>query len=121
MILASRFDIGADYIATLSPADTWSIIRARRLQKAADQGLQICFRGFKMTSKQRLSDIAMRRKLRPVRFIDGNVDFLCVGKMPCREMLDRAFGLGVQLLSESQFYDMIQTGEARQASTFIEG
>lgn len=111
MILQSRTDMSKDQIAALSEAEAWSIIYSFRGKKAKERQLEICFTGFGASKKAELSELALDYKFNVVASVTKNLDFLCGGENAGPKKLEAAIAKGVQILTESEFRILIQTGE----------
>ena len=111
MILMSKTDMMKDQIEALSDAEAWKLIYSMRSRKARDDRLQICFTGFAASKKQELGDIANQHNLKVVTSVTKKLDFLCGGENAGPKKIEKAEAQGVQFLTESQFHDLIQTGE----------
>ena len=111
MILQSRTDMSKDQIACLSEGEAWSIIYSLRGKKAKEKRLEICFTGFGASKKAELMGLALDHKFEVVASVTKNLDFLCGGENAGPKKLETAIAQGVQILTESEFITLIQTGE----------
>ena len=111
MILMSKSDMAKEEIEALSDADAWKLIYSMRSRKAQDNRLQICFTGFEASRKEELSEIAESHNFKVVSSVTKNLDFLCGGDNAGPKKIEKAESQGVQFLNESQFLNLIETGE----------
>ena len=91
-------------------ADAWKLIYSFR--KKADTSLQICFTGFGVSKKKELVHIAENSNMKVVSSVTKKLDFLCGGDNSGPKKIEKAESQGVQFLTESQFINLIETGEA---------
>jgi NAD-dependent DNA ligase len=111
MILQSKTDMSREMIAKLSDAEAWIIIYSIRSTKAKDNRLQVCFTGFGASKKAELVKLALDNQLHVVSSVTKNLDFLCGGESSGPKKLEKAINQGVQILSENDFLNLLETGE----------
>lgn len=111
MILQSKSDMSKDQIAELSDSEAWCLIYSIRTTKAKDNRLQICFTGFGASKKAELANLALDQKFNVVSSVTQKLDYLCVGENAGPKKLEKAIQQGVQILSENEFLNLIETGE----------
>ncbi len=112
-ILLSKSDMSKDDISVLSDAEAWKLIYSIRTVKAKvkDTRLEICFTGFSPVKKQELIDMATSYNFKVVLSVTKKLDFLCGGENAGPKKIEKAESQGAQFLSESQFLQIIETGE----------
>ena len=108
-ILLSKTDLNSDEVSNLSDTDAWKLIYSFR--KKADTSLQICFTGFGVSKKKELVHIAENSNMKVVSSVTKKLDFLCGGGNSGPKKIEKAESQGVQFLTESQFINLIETGE----------
>ena len=108
-ILLSKTDLNSDEVSNLSDTDAWKLIYSFR--KKADTSLQICFTGFGVSKKKELVHIAENSNMKVVSSVTKKLDFLCGGDNSGPKKIEKAESQGVQFLTESQFINLIETGE----------
>lgn len=116
MILLSKSDMSKEEISALSDAEAWKLIYSIRTVKAKDTRLQVCFTGFGTSKKQELIDIANLNNFKVVSSVTQKLDFLCGGESAGPKKIEKAEAQGVQFINESQFIQLIETGEIPNAT-----
>ena len=111
MILQSKTDFTKGQIAELTDAEAWNLIYSIRSTKAKDNRLQVCFTGFGASKKVELTNLAQDKKFNVVASVTKKLDFLCGGETAGPKKLEKAIEQGVQILSENEFMNLIETGE----------
>ena len=111
MILQSKTDLTKEQIAELTDAEAWNLIYSIRSTKAKDNRLQVCFTGFGASKKVELTNLAQDKKFNVVASVTKKLDFLCGGETAGPKKLEKAIEQGVQILSENEFKNLIETGE----------
>lgn len=111
MILASRTDMTGREIAALSDGEAWRIIYSLPRSSNPDDRLQICFTGFTPSQKEVLMGLAEENDMKVVMSVTKKLNFLCVGDNAGPKKLEKAISQGIQVLTESQYVAMIETGE----------
>ena len=116
LILQSKTDMSKEEISALSDGEAWKLIYANRTTKAKDNRLQVCFTGFGVSKKQELIDLANGNNLKVVSSVTKKLDYLCGGETAGPKKIEKAESQGVQFLNESQFINLVQTGEIPSAT-----
>ena len=116
MILLSKSDMSKDEISSLSDAEAWKIIYSIRSSKAKDDRIQICFTGFGVSKKQELIEISNKNNFKVVSSVTKKLDYLCGGENAGPKKIEKAEAQGVQFLTESQFLQLVETGEIPNAT-----
>lgn len=111
MILQSKTDLTKEQIADLTDTEAWDLIYSIRNTKAKDNRLQVCFTGFGASKKVELTNLAQDKKFNVVASVTKKLDFLCGGENAGPRKLEKAIEQGVQILSENEFINLIETGE----------
>lgn len=111
MILQSKTDMTKEQIADLTDTEAWNLIYSIRNTKAKDNRLQVCFTGFGLSKKVELTNLAQDKKFNVVASVTKKLDFLCGGETAGPRKLEKAIEQGVQILSENEFINLIETGE----------
>jgi hypothetical protein len=111
MILQSKTDMAKEKIAELTDVEAWNLIYSIRSTKAKDNRLQVCFTGFGASKKIELTNLAYDKKINVVSSVTKKLDFLCGGETAGPMKLEKAIEQGVQVLSENEFMNLIETGE----------
>jgi NAD-dependent DNA ligase len=114
MILLSKSDMSKEEISALSDAEAWKLIYSIRTVKAKDTRLQVCFTGFGTSKKQELINLANLNNFKVVSSVTQKLDFLCGDENAGPKKIEKAEAQGVQFLNESQFIQLIETGEMPQ-------
>ena len=115
MILKSKSDMNSEEISALSDADAWKAIYSIRTVKAKDNRLQVCFTGFGTSKKDELINLAHDNRFKVVASVTNKLDYLVGGDNAGPKKIEKAESQGVQFLNESQFTDLIETGEVPNA------
>ena len=115
MILKSKSDMSSEEISALSDADAWKAIYSIRTVKAKDDRLQVCFTGFGTSKKDELINLAHDNRFKVVASVTNKLDYLVGGDNAGPKKIEKAESQGVQFLNESQFTDLIETGEVPNA------
>lgn len=109
-ILSSKTDMSQEEIARLTTGQAWAIIRSLRQEKVKDSRLQVCFTGFGRTRKNELKAMA-QPKFRVASSVTKTLDYLCAGGTPGPKKVETATQQGVQIITEQQFINLLETGE----------
>ena len=115
MILKSKSDMSPEEISALSDAEAWRIIYSIRTVKAKDNRLQVCFTGFGTSKKDELTNLAHDNRFKVVASVTKKLDYLVGGDNAGPKKIEKAESQGVQFLNESQFINLIDTGEVPNA------
>ncbi len=110
-ILLSKSDMNEAEIEELSDAEAWRLIYSIRTVKAKDKRLQVCFTGFGVSKKDELIEKARSNNFKVVASVTKKLDYLIGGDNAGPKKIEKAEAQGVQFLNESQFNDLIETGE----------
>ena len=116
MILKSKSDLSAEEIAALTDAEAWKLIYSIRTTKAKDSRLQVCFTGFGTGKKEELTNLAHDNRFKVVASVTQKLDYLVGGENAGPKKIEKAESQGVQVLSEAQFINLIETGEVPSAT-----
>jgi len=108
-ILLSKTDLSINEVSNLSDDDAWKLIYSFR--RKVDTSLQVCFTGFGVSKKKELIHIAAINNMKVVSSVTKKLDFLCGGDNAGPTKIEKAELQGVQFLTESQFLNLIETGE----------
>ena len=73
--------------------------------------LEVCFTGFKKVDKEQLTALAESENIFVRASVTKNLDFLCCGYNAGPSKIEKSRHQGVVVLSESQFRNMLETGE----------
>lgn len=113
MILKSKIGMSDEEISKLSDSDAWKIIysNSSSLMASKDKRLQVCFTGFSPSKKELLIRLAENHNIKVVMSVTKNLSILCVGDNAGPKKLEKAVEQGIQLLTESEFISMVETGE----------
>lgn len=111
-ILRSKSAFSEDQITQLSDSAGWAWVYANlKPKKSKNNGAQICFTGFGITEKEKLSEQAASAGLCVVGSVTNGLTFLCIGNNPGESKLQKAQNQNVQFLNLHQFLLLIETGE----------
>jgi NAD-dependent DNA ligase len=111
-ILLSKSTFTEDQIGQLSDSAGWTWVYANlKPKKSKNKGAQICFTGFGVSEKEKLSEQAASAGLCVVGSVTNGLAFLCIGNNPGGSKLQKAQKQNVQFLNLHQFLLLIETGE----------
>jgi len=109
MILKSKTDMTGEEISNQTDSKAWEIIYAIRVKKVTDERLQVCFTGFKSTTKEGLINLAHDNRYKVRQDVTKKLDFLVSGDNAGPKKIEKAESQGVQFLNEIQYRKMIET------------
>jgi NAD-dependent DNA ligase len=110
-ILRSKTDMTRDQIDALSDNEAWDRVYAMRSAKARDERLEVCFTGFGRSKKEELAELAEAKGFKVVKSVTKNLHFLCGDEDAGDKKVADAEAKGAQILSESEFRQLAETGE----------
>ncbi|MEY4767957.1 MAG: hypothetical protein RL637_596 [Pseudomonadota bacterium] len=110
MELQQRFAFWQKNISVL-PVDSKPKSNKPILKRDANTIDEICFTGFKSADKQRLTKIAIAANMLVRKEVSTNLKYLCCGYNAGPKKLEIAREKNILTLSESQFINLIETGE----------
>jgi hypothetical protein len=101
--LADNLDHAIDVLESTIP----------RLQSksAAFNTFDIHFTGFKQADKQRLIKLAEEKELTVRKSVTLTLQLLCVGYNASIKKIEKAQGMGISIMNESDFLNFLETGE----------
>lgn len=111
-ILRSKSPLTEDQINQLTEQEGWNWVYSNSpTRKHKKSGFEICFTGFGINDKTKLSSRASEAGLQVVGSVTKGLTFLCVGENPGSSKITKAQNQNVQLLNATQLLNLIETGE----------
>lgn len=108
-ILRSKTDLSDQELNNISESEGWDIVYS--LSPPKSKKTEICFSGFSLTERERLFQKALEHDFHVTKSITKNLKYLCIGPVPGEKKLQLAKKQGVLILSRTQFFDLLETGE----------
>lgn len=101
--LADNLEYALDVLATTIPSS--------KNTSASLNTFDIHFTGFKQADKQRLIKLAEEKELTVRKSVTLNLQLLCVGYNASIKKIEKAQGMGISIMNESDFLNFLETGE----------
>lgn len=112
MILRSKTDLSEAEIEALDDRAGWAIIYSTKTKTPRpDPRTQICFTGFSPALKTELMTLAQDAGMHVAKSVTKNLRILCAGDNAGPKKLEKARVQSVSVLSESEFRNLLTTGE----------
>jgi len=115
-ILLSKTDLPEDEIRAMTAAEAWGLVYKDRKGTGSPNSLretrlQVCITGCRASEEQEMISLAESKGMKVRTGVTKKLDFLVTGDNPGPSKLKKADEQGVQIMSCTEFREMLETGE----------